>query len=44
MPVWGKSWIIFLGEGWVQSRSRGEMSDLGLFDVAELHFVLVEHA
>ena len=44
MPVWRKSWIIFLRRGWVQGRSRGEMSDLGLFDVAKLHFVLVEHA
>ena len=32
MPVWRKSWIIFLRRGWVQGRSRGEMSDLGLFE------------
>ena len=44
MPVWEKSWIILLGMGWAKGRSRGEMSDLGLFDVAKLHFVLVEHA
>ena len=44
MPVWGKSWIILLRMGWAEGCSRGEISDLGLFDVAELHFVLVEHA